>query len=100
LNNLAGANLTGTNLNCAEFLDSNLTGANLAGANLNNVFFTYVDTGRFDSLVSGFLIDDPTDWKTTVTGADLSGADLPGAVLTDVDLSSVVGADLTGSILE
>lgn len=67
--NLAGVNLSGTDLSGANLYGINLSDANLSGA-----------------ILSGAILTD----------ANLSGADLTDAVLTDADLS---GADLTGADL-
>ena len=72
--NLAGADLTGANLNKAKLAGANLNKAKLAGANLNKANLN----------------------KANLTGADLSGANLQGADLTGADLT---GADLTDAYL-
>ena len=71
---LAGADLSRTNLARADLSRTNLAGANLSRANLAGADLTGAD----------------------LTGANLTGADLTGANLSRADLT---GADLTGANL-
>ena len=71
--NLEGADLTGANL-----LIANLTGANLRGAHLTDANLTHANL-----------------WGTDLKGADLQGADFTGAYLRGTDLTeaNLRGAD-------
>jgi uncharacterized protein YjbI with pentapeptide repeats len=103
---LAGANLAGANLSGADLTDARLSGANLSGANLHEADLTKArlsgaNLSKADLTAATLEGAALTEGDSGVAGAvpqnvNLTNADLSGADLTGADLS---GADLSDACL-
>lgn len=91
---LTGADLHGANLAGAKLGQADLAGANLSGANLTGAGIGQTDLKNAD--LRGAVLTDAATTQVFLTGADLRGADLRGADLRQADLR---GADLRGADL-
>ena len=93
---LAGAGLAGVDLEQVSLLATDLTGANLAGVNLTSAYISFFD---YDSSGNPILtkLTNANLTGADLTGAQLGGVDIAGAQLADATLTSVTSQDLTGT---
>ena len=81
--NLSRAELSGSNLTLANFVQADLIGTNLHAAKLHEAVLSGANLYHAD-LSGAHLV------KADLSGADLSGANLNGADLSETDLSKVI----------
>ena len=95
LNNLRGADLSGSDLRDTKFSKADLSGANLRNTDLRNAYFGDADLGSAN--LSGADLRGAYFGGADLFWADLSGADLRGVDLSGVYLSTT---NLTGAIVD
>ena len=94
------ADLSGTNLRCADLSDANLSGADLSCADLSDANLRCADlscANLFGTNLSGADLSNANLFGTNLRCADLSGADLSGA---DLSCANLIGADLCGASID